>query len=165
MKNVGDEDLMRVTPSSLQAYLERHEHEGWHATGTMAGGVGTFYELSGGRNVVLVPASAKFADYPVRMAENIAVLSNHEDRPAEQVLRDLLAIHEDIIRVSIDASTTDASLSLADGASPGGRGQLPTRGSHGSGRAPFGHPAPQIMVSLLNGTHCARRAQGGGDRC
>ena len=43
--------------------------------------------------------------------------------------------------------------------------QLPTRGSHGSGRAPFGHPAPQIMVSLLNGTHCARRAQGGGDRC
>ena len=48
---------------------------------------------------------------------------------------------------------------------PGGRGQLPTRGSHGSGRAPFGHPAPQIMVSLLNGTHCARRAQGGGDRC
>ena len=50
-------------------------------------------------------------------------------------------------------------------ARPGGRGQLPTRGSHGSGRAPFGHPAPQIMVSLLNGTHCARRAQGGGDRC
>ena len=48
---------------------------------------------------------------------------------------------------------------------PGGRGQLPTRGSHGSGRAQFGHPAPQIMVSLLNGTHCARRAQGGGDRC
>ena len=47
----------------------------------------------------------------------------------------------------------------------GGRGQLPTRGSHGSGRAPFGHPAPQMMVSLLNGTHCARLAPRGGDRC
>ena len=48
---------------------------------------------------------------------------------------------------------------------PGGRGQLPARGSHGSGRAPFGHPAPRTMVSLLNGTHCARRAQGREDRC
>ena len=59
--------------------------------------------------------------------------------------------------------TREKLFSLLEG--PGGRGQLPTRGSHGSGRAPFGHPAPQIMVSLLNGTHCARRAQGGGDRC
>ena len=31
----------------------------------------------------------------------------------------------------------------------GGRGQLPTRGSHRSGRAQFGHPAPRMMVSLL----------------
>ena len=59
----------------------------------------------------------------------------------------------------------EAHIFIAFIAWPGGRGQLPTRGSHGSGRAPFGHPAPQIMVSLLNGTHCARRAQGGGDRC
>ena len=48
---------------------------------------------------------------------------------------------------------------------PGGRGWLPTHGSHRSGHARFGHPAPQMMVSLLNGTHCARLAPRGGDRC
>ena len=34
----------------------------------------------------------------------------------------------------------------------GGRGQLPTRGSHRSGRAQFGHPAPRMMASLLRRT-------------
>ena len=48
---------------------------------------------------------------------------------------------------------------------PGGRGQLPTRGSRSSGRAQLRHPAPRTMDSLLNGTHCARRAYGAGDRC
>ena len=47
---------------------------------------------------------------------------------------------------------------------PGGRGQLPTRGSRRSGRARFGHPAPRTMVSLLNGTHCARPAPAVEDR-
>ena len=35
---------------------------------------------------------------------------------------------------------------------PGGRGWLPTRGSHRSGLAQLRHPAPRTMVSLLNGT-------------
>ena len=48
---------------------------------------------------------------------------------------------------------------------PGGRGWLPTHGSHRSGHAPLGHPAPRTMASLLNGTHCARLALRGGDRC
>ena len=47
----------------------------------------------------------------------------------------------------------------------GGRGQLPARGSHRSGHAQLGHPAPRTMALLLNGTYCARLAQGGGDRC
>ena len=34
----------------------------------------------------------------------------------------------------------------------GGHGQLPPRGSHRSGRAQFGHPAPRVMVSLLRRT-------------
>ena len=45
---------------------------------------------------------------------------------------------------------------------PGGRGQLPARGSHRSGQAQLGNPAPQTMALLFNGTHCARLAQGEG---
>ena len=47
---------------------------------------------------------------------------------------------------------------------PGGRGRLPARGSHRSGRARFEHPAPRTMDSLRNGTHCAPRTLEGGDR-
>ena len=47
---------------------------------------------------------------------------------------------------------------------PGGRGWLPTRGSHRSGLAQLRHPAPRTMVSLLNGTHCERLAPLGEDR-
>ena len=50
-------------------------------------------------------------------------------------------------------------------ARPGGRGWLPTRGSHSSEHARLTHSAPRMMVSLLNGTHCARLAPRGGDRC
>ncbi len=42
----------------------------------------------------------------------------------------------------------------------GRRERLPTRGSHRSGRARFGHPAPQAMVSLRDDRHCERHAAG-----
>ena len=48
---------------------------------------------------------------------------------------------------------------------PGGRGQLPTRGSRGSVRAQLRHTALRTMDSLLNGTHCERLAPLGGDKC
>jgi hypothetical protein len=45
----------------------------------------------------------------------------------------------------------------------GSREQLPARGSHRSGRAQFGHPAPRAMESLRNGKHCVPHAMGGAD--
>ena len=56
------------------------------------------------------------------------------------------------------------SFLVTDKNGPGGRGWLPTRGSHRSGLAQLRHPAPRIMVSLLNGTHCERLAPLGEDR-
>ena len=43
----------------------------------------------------------------------------------------------------------DRRVTLERGSSGlGGPGRLPTRGSHGSGRAQLTHPARQVMVSL-----------------
>ena len=42
---------------------------------------------------------------------------------------------------------------------PGGHGRLPTRGSHRSGRARFGHPAPQAMESLRGGEFTPSRTR------
>ena len=44
---------------------------------------------------------------------------------------------------------------------PGCRGQMPTRDSHGSGRARPGHPRSRMTIPLFNGIHGARRAHGG----
>ena len=43
---------------------------------------------------------------------------------------------------------------------PGGHGRFPTRGSHRSGLAQFGHPAPRAMVSL-RGRRCYARPLAG----
>ena len=88
----------------------------------------------------------------------------------EQDLPGSLAIHPVTLRRS---TTPDDPLRLAisptsatrgQNTRPGGRGWLPTRGSHRSGLAQLRHPAPRIMVSLLNGTHCERLAPLGEDR-
>ena len=63
----------------------------------------------------MVPASSRFADYSVRMAENVAVLAAHEDRERAYVLEDLLAADDDVVRVSVETSKSRPSLALADG--------------------------------------------------
>ena len=60
-------------------------------------------------------------------------------------------------RINIDVDDPQNVTSTSQFLMPGGRGQLPTRGSHSSGRAQLGHPAPRTMALLLNGTHCALR--------
>jgi len=56
----------------------------------------------------------------------------------------------------------DRSVSAGTGRS-GSPGQLPTRGSHRSGRAAFPHPAPRISASLRHGKYCEPRAGAAGD--
>ena len=81
----------------------------------MGDGVGTFYELPETDEAVVVPASTRFADYSIRMAENVAVIAAHEEREAGYVLEDLLAADDDVVRVSVAASKSGPSLTLADG--------------------------------------------------
>ena len=113
LNEVRDEDLKRVSPSALEAYLQRRKE--WHPAGSMADGVGAFYELAETDDAVVVPASTRFADYSLRMAENVAVIAAHEKREAGYVLEDLLAADDDVVRVSVAASKSGPSLTLADG--------------------------------------------------
>ena len=63
-------------------------------------------------------------------------------------------------KVNYDRTVNGVWYCYHDG--PGSRGRLPTRGSHSSEHARLTHSAPRIMVSLLNGTRCARRVPRGG---
>ena len=132
------------------------------------------HELSGfgvrvypsGTKVYLVQTRSGGQSRRVTIGRHGVLSAEQARRKAAQFIANIKA-GEELARPQSppDAGPTIAEVAERYMRGPGGRGQLPTRGSHGSGRAPFGHPAPQIMVSLLNGTHCARRAQGGGDRC
>ena len=57
----------------------------------------------------------------------------------------------------------DVDPGLARKVRSGSPGQLPTRGSHRSGRAAFPHPAPRISASLRHGKYCEPRAGAAGD--
>ena len=113
MNPVSRDDLQRVTPKSLRAYLQRHP--GWYETDTMASGAGQYYELTDANDAVLVLRSTQYADYTLRMAENLAVLAEYEQRDPEHVLQDLLASDDDLVRIRIDTSQPNHSLPLSAG--------------------------------------------------
>ena len=104
MKGVSSKDLARITPRSLEAYLARRDE--WGKSAAMANGAGVFYELEDGGKAVVVLRSTEYGDYAVRMAENVSVLAEYEDREPRQVLQDLLASYEDVIRVRVDVPST-----------------------------------------------------------
>ena len=83
----------------------------------MENGAGVFYELPHRAGCVLVLRATQFADYSVRMAENVAALAKHEDRDPNHVLQDLLASNDDVVRIGIDTPAQDGSLSLVEGSS------------------------------------------------
>lgn len=107
------DDLWRVTPESLRAYLDRSA--AWHEAASLTNNAGQYYELADAKDAVLVPASARFADYALRMAENLTVLADHEQRDPTHVLDDLLARNDDVVRVRIVTSARDNTLSLEAG--------------------------------------------------
>ena len=110
MKILPREALTRVTPIALRAYLKRHGK--WQQAETMANGAGVFFEAAGREEAILLLHKMEFGDYADRMAENITVLAAHEGREPDNVLQDLLASCEDIIRVHVDSSS-GGSLPLA----------------------------------------------------
>lgn len=113
MKPGSRDDLQRVTPQALRAYLERRS--GWYETDTMASGAGHYYEVTDANDAVLVLRSTHYADYTLRMAENLAVLAEYEHRDAEHILQDLLASDDDVVRICVDTLGGNRSLPLSAG--------------------------------------------------
>ena len=106
-------DLRRVMPASLRTYLERRPD--WKETCGLANGAGRYFEAAGANDAVLVLDSTRYADYPLRTAENLAILAAYEHRDTQQILEDLLASDDDLVRVRVDAPVGGATLPLSAG--------------------------------------------------
>ncbi len=101
-----------VIPRGVHAYLAAH---GWTRTGPYRIDRGDVYRRSGDRETVLVPASTKFADYPIRILQLAEIVGRTEDRRPSAVLADLSLAAVDLIRVRLPRSYEDHSLALDTG--------------------------------------------------
>ena len=101
-----------VTPRGVHAYLAAH---GWTRTGPYRIDRGDVYRRSGDRETVLVPASTRFADYPIRILQLAEIVGRTEDRRPSAVLVDLSLAAVDLIRVRLPKTYDDHSLALDAG--------------------------------------------------
>ena len=101
-----------VTPRGVHAYLVAH---GWTRTGPYRIDRGDVYRRSGDRETVLVPASIRFADYPIRILQLAEIVGRTEDRRPSAVLADLSLAAVDLIRVRLPRTYDDHSLALDSG--------------------------------------------------
>ena len=101
-----------VTPLGVHAYLAAH---GWTRTGSYRFDRGGVYRRPDDRETVLVPASTRFADYPIRILQLAEVVGRTEDRRPSMVLADLSLATVDLIRVRLPKARDDYSLALNAG--------------------------------------------------
>lgn len=101
-----------VTPLDVHAYLAAH---GWTKTGSYRVDRGDVYRRPDDRETVLVPASTRFADYPIRILQLAETVGRTEDRRASVVLADLSLAAVDLIRVRLPKAHDDYTLALNAG--------------------------------------------------
>ena len=101
-----------VTPRGVHAYLAAH---GWTRTGAYRVDRGDVYRRSADRETVLVPASTRFADYPIRILQLAEIVGRTENRRPSTVLADLSLAAVDLIRVRLPRAHGDHTLALDAG--------------------------------------------------
>ena len=102
-----------VTPRGVHTYLAAN---GWMKRGPYHGNTGDVYCLrEDEREAVLVPASAKFADYVTRLMQLVETLGRVENRRQSTVLTDLSLAEMDLIRVRLHRTFDDSSIPLSAG--------------------------------------------------
>jgi hypothetical protein len=110
------EFLASIRPVDLQLYLRAH---GWKPVATTVQSEAVDWEYnSGGVSVeVTAPRNARWRDYPRRVREVLAELSQLEGRSESAIAQDIQRASRDIIRVrAVVDGRTDGSIPLEDGA-------------------------------------------------
>jgi hypothetical protein len=116
-EHVTDPELLAsIRPVDLQLYLRAH---GWKPVATTVQSEAVDWEYaSGGVSVeVTAPRNARWRDYPRRVREVLAELSQLEGRSERAIAQDIQRASRDIIRVrAVIDGRTDGSIPLEDGA-------------------------------------------------
>jgi hypothetical protein len=95
---IDREQLQYLAPDDIVVYLRS---KGWQEepSGYERGSL-WIYEAEGGKSAdLLLPTDTNLRDFVLRMSEVVRTLAQVEDRPQIEVLRDLLYVNSDVIRV------------------------------------------------------------------
>ena len=101
-----------VTPNGAHAYLRAH---GWEMIGPYHGNTGDVYRIDDEREAAVVPASAEYADYPLRILQLAELVGRVENRRTMSVLTEFSSADADLIRVRLPEAADDHSVSLQAG--------------------------------------------------
>ena len=110
MKNQFD----TLRPVDVAAYLTAR---GWRRGASFREDRASLWLAPGGRETdVLLPLRSSLADFSLRMGELVSSIATVEGRSAQEVLRDVAAVNDDVIRVRIiTGEGKSATLPLIDG--------------------------------------------------
>lgn len=115
--HVTDPELLgAIRPVDLQLYLRAH---GWRPVATTVQSDAVDWEYRSGdvHAEVTAPRNARWRDYPRRVREVLAELSEIEGRSESAIAQDIQRASRDIIRVrAVIDGRADGSISLEDGA-------------------------------------------------
>lgn len=111
LRTLPEQLVGRLDPVRVQEYVRA---AGWQHRDLPKNGHSALYQRPHApRRQILVPLTRKLADFAPRMAEAVAYIAEYEQRPAVEVLADLLLPESDILRfheVSPAAATGDVPL-------------------------------------------------------
>lgn len=102
-----------VSPQNARHYaLSR----GWQRVPGVNGGIALFQRSDAELAQLIVPVQRSAPDYARRIVDLVSTLAEFENRPAEQILRDLLIANADVVRFRlVSPETASGDLSLLEG--------------------------------------------------
>lgn len=112
MAGLDRDELAAIPLDDVTAYLAAH---GWRREGTQGSAEIWSVRVSSLDVDVLVPVNAGFRDYPARLAELVRTLTEVEERPQAEVLRDLRDIRVDVQHVRLLPGTPHGTVPLHEG--------------------------------------------------
>ena len=106
-KGLPEQLVARINPVDARAYALA---SGWQRRQTVNGKVAIYSHPSSDLDQLLIPLDSAISDYATRMAEVIANLAETENRPAFEVLNDLLVPPSDVLRFRLDEPESETGL-------------------------------------------------------
>lgn len=112
-RDLKPEATLRLSSLSVKRYLLA---KGWERVDSKRADVGIFRRPDAEEAEALLPLSSDFADVGDAMARAVEEIARFEQRPAAQVLRDLLHPRADLLRFAVESrETADGGIGLEEG--------------------------------------------------